>query len=90
MRQSFEKHIQTVVAIVIAGLIGWAGLSLQDVHKSIASMTVQIATLQAEVTTLREISQGQYTQAEASKDWGRYYQDMKEVRARIRALEQSR
>lgn len=90
MRDTVEKHIQTVVVIITAGLIAWAGMSLQEVHKSIASMTVQISTLQSEVTTLREISQGQYTQAEASKDWGRYYQDMKEVRERIRALEQSR
>lgn len=89
-RNLLDRHIQTIVAVIIAGLIGWAGIALQEMQKSIASMAVQISTLQAEVSTLRQAGQTQYTQTEASRDWERYYTDMQEIRARVRSLEQGK
>jgi hypothetical protein len=83
----FEQHTQTIIALIIAALIGWAGLSLQDMQQSMASMSTQIQNLQHEVTNLRQLNQDRYSMGQAVQDWGRNRQEMDQVRDRLRDLE---
>jgi predicted nucleic acid-binding Zn-ribbon protein len=86
-RSIFEQHAQTIIALIIAALIGWAGVSLQDMQQSMASMSTQIQNLQHEVTNLRQINQDRYSMGQAVQDWGRNRQEMDQVRDRLRDLE---
>ena len=86
-RSIFEQHAQTIIALIIAALIGWAGVSLQDMQQSMASMSTQIQNLQHEVTNLRQINQDRYSMGQAVQDWSRNRQEMDQVRDRLRDLE---
>lgn len=86
-RSGLERHVQTLISLGIAALIGWAGMTLQDMQTSIASMSVQIQQLQTEVTNLRQLNNDRYPQTQASQDWARNRQELDEIRARLRAVE---
>lgn len=89
-RSLFEQHAQTILSVIVAALIGWAGITLQDMQKDMAALTTQIATLQTEVTNLRQLNQDRYSLNQAAQDWNRNRQEIDDIRARLRTLEQKR
>lgn len=87
-RSVFEQHAQTIISLGIVALLGWGGMTLNEMQKQIAGMSAQMATLQTEVSTLRQLDRDRYTSTKASEDWGRNREEMNDLRARVRTLEQ--
>lgn len=82
--------MQTIMAFVVVGLLGWAGFTLQEVQKQMAGMSAQMAALQSEVTNLRQLNQDRYPNSQATLDWARNRQEIDEIRGRLRELEKAR
>ena len=85
----FERHAQTLISTIIAALVLWVGITMQNMQTSIASMTVQIQQLQTEVATLRQKNGDRYTASQAVTDWNRNRNELDEVRQRLRDVERS-
>lgn len=47
-----EKHAQTVLTAIVAGLIAWVGFSVTDQGKILAVLTERVTTLQFQVEQL--------------------------------------
>lgn len=83
----FERHAQTVISTLVAGLVFWVGVTMQDMQKSLAGMTVHIQNLQTEVATLRIKNGDRYTATQALTDWNRNKQELDDIRLRLRDVE---
>ncbi len=52
-RSAMEKHIQTILAVVITALIGWIGMSVTDSRETIARLEVQTTGMQLRMSEIR-------------------------------------
>jgi hypothetical protein len=82
-RSMWERHVQTVVSIIIAGVVAWVGKTVQD-------QSVQIAEMRVEIRSLQTLATGQYTAARASADLAVRDAQIADLRDRIRVLESER
>lgn len=89
-RSILEQHMQTLISVVVAALIGWAGLTLQTMQQDVATLTTKIETLQSEVSRLRQLDQDRYSNTQAAQDWARNRLELDDIRKRLRDLEISR
>jgi hypothetical protein len=48
-RQSIERHLQTLIVVVIVGLLGWVGATVQSTEVAVARLTVEIEFLKKEL-----------------------------------------
>jgi predicted negative regulator of RcsB-dependent stress response len=48
-----ERHIQTVVVMVILGVLGWVGLKVADMSESNAKLEVQATNLASQIVEVR-------------------------------------
>lgn len=85
--RALERHVQTVLGVIVVGLISWTGVSLNKMQQNVAGMTVKIEQLQTEVAYLRQFSADRYTSQQAGNDWNRNRVEMDEIRQRLRAVE---
>lgn len=85
-----ERHAQTLISLVIAGLIGWVGLSLQELQNNAAAVAVEIQNIKSEVSVIRTQSANQYSIAQAARDWDRNRRELDDLRTRIRDLERKK
>lgn len=46
---TLERHLQTIVAVCIVGLLAWVGNTVQETQVAIAVLTVEIEQLKMEV-----------------------------------------
>lgn len=83
----FERHVQTAIAVVLVGLVGWVGLTLQGQGIAIARMETQIIGLQAQVTALSAATADRYTSTRAATDLAVRDREIEDLRTRIRDLE---
>lgn len=44
-QRPMEKHIQTILLVIITGLLGWAGLTLVETKEKVAVMQVNLETI---------------------------------------------
>lgn len=48
-RVSIERHLQTLIVIIIVGLLGWVGTTVQATEVAVAKLTVELEFLKAEI-----------------------------------------
>ena len=51
---NMERHLQTLIVILITGLLGWVGLTVQQTQVAIAKLTVEVEYLKIEVAKPNE------------------------------------
>lgn len=44
-----ERHLQTLIVVVIVGLLGWVGTTVQQTQVLVAKLTVEVEFLKQEV-----------------------------------------
>ena len=48
-RTSIERHLQTLIVVIIVGLLGWVGNTVQETQVAVAKLTVEMEFLKIEV-----------------------------------------
>jgi hypothetical protein len=61
----FERHIQTVIQIVLVALIIWAGQQLVNTSNRVVSLEVKVGALE---THIRSATSDLYTERQAQRD----------------------
>lgn len=44
-----ERHLQTLIVIIIVGLLGWVGTTVQSTEVAVAKLTVELEFLKEEM-----------------------------------------
>lgn len=57
-RPTLERHIQTGIAAVLVGLVGWIGVSITGMSESIARLEVQQQVMQRDLEKLSRLVDG--------------------------------
>lgn len=84
---TFEKHLQTITALVVMALLTWAGWSLNQLQQNAAAMAVEVRYIKSEVQAVKLQNSEAYTLTQATRDWDRNSADMADLRRRVRELE---
>lgn len=97
---SMERHIQTVLAALIIGLVGWVGVSVTTISSNQAAMSVQVSRLESDVNRLTNKIEGgilprtqsaiDSLQAQIDrheKQFGTIWPRLREMKERVQALE---
>jgi|GEM_PF-5875960 len=82
-----EQHAQTLIMVIVIGLLGWVGMTLNTLQTNVAQMTAKIESLQSEVQYLRTLNDDRYSAKQAERDWAQNRREMEQIRDRIRILE---
>lgn len=53
LTRPMERHIQTALAVVLTGIVGWVGVSVTDSREQIARLQEQVESLKSIVTDMR-------------------------------------
>ena len=48
-RVSMERHLQTVIVVIIVGLLGWVGTTVQATQVAVAQLSIEIEYMKVEV-----------------------------------------
>ena len=48
-RVNVERHLQTLIVIIIVGLLGWVGTTVQSTEVAVAKLTVELEFLKEEM-----------------------------------------
>lgn len=51
-RSNFERHIQTVIAALLIGLVGWTGISITQMAENQAELKTRIEYMQQDLNKL--------------------------------------
>lgn len=90
-KTAVERHIQTAMAVVLLGVLGWVGLAVTEQQKSMARMEVQTATLKEAVQdvklNLRAATADRYTSTEAERAHARCQERMNLLEQRLGDLQ---
>lgn len=99
-RPALERHIQTGIAAVLVGLVGWIGVSITGMSESVARLEVKQEIMQRDIDKLSEaIDNGMLPQTalelrgihdqldEHDKYLDTIWPRLREMKERIQALE---
>ena len=53
-RITMERHLQTVIVVLLVGLLGWVGATVQQTQVAVAEVSVEIEYLKKEITKPNE------------------------------------
>jgi len=97
---SMERHIQTVLAALIIGLVGWVGVSVTTISSNQAALSVQVTRLESDVSRLtNKIEGGILPRTQSSldnlqaqidrheKQFNTIWPRLREMKERVQALE---
>ncbi len=84
---NFERHLQAGVSLIGIALLGWAGITLNELQQDAAAMAVEVRYITAEMQVIKQQTNQVYTEAQAVRDWARNEIEMNKIRDRIRELE---
>ena len=88
---AFERHLQTVVTILVAGLLTWVGLTTNETSKSVAVTEVKMEMMQLSLTSLAEkldtATLDRYTATDARRDLGAVYRRLDQTENRMTVIE---
>lgn len=86
-----ERHIQTVLAAMMIGLIAWVGVSVTSSRETIAALKVTTTALEKTVydmkTEIRQAVYNNYTDTDATRDKADIKRQIHEVTSRVQHLE---
>lgn len=81
-----ERHFQTMVLVLMTGVMGWLGWTVQDLNVKTATLTEKLAQIQDRQIFERDQV---YTAKDASKDFQLRDVTMANLATRVLALEQN-
>ena len=84
---SFERHFQTILVIIVAGLMGWVGTSTNQNNQEMVRTQEQIKFLSATVAELKDLIKDGYTAKEAKREHELLWQAVNGNSGRIETLE---
>lgn len=84
---ALERHAQTLIGIVVASLLGWVGVTVQDLTTTVARMEEKIVSLERQIDILQSNTRDRYTKQDASRDFGVFQKILDDHAERIRRLE---
>lgn len=67
-RSVLERHVQTIIGAVVVGLLGWVGITLQDMTASVARLEEKVAGLERQLMHLQSQTADRYTRQDAVRD----------------------
>lgn len=82
-----EQHAQTLIMVIVIGLLSWVGMTLNGLQTTVAQMTAKIESLQSEVQYLRAMNSDRYTAEQAARDWQQNRRELDDIKDRLRKLE---
>lgn len=85
---ALERHAQTLIGVIITGLIFWMGVTIQNQSTTLAGMRAELNGMQAQLTLYSQQTQDRYTAARAVADFQVRDQALSDLRDRVRELEQ--
>ena len=80
-----ERHFQTMVLVLMTGVMGWLGWTVQDLNVKTATLTEKLVQIQDRQTYDREQL---YTAKDAFKDFQLRDSTLANIATRVLALEQ--
>lgn len=86
---TLERHAQTLIGLVVAALLGWVGMTVQDLTTTVARMEEKIVSLERQIDILQANTRDRYTKQDASRDLGVVQKMLDDHAERIRRLERS-
>ena len=86
-RSAVERHAQSLLLVIVAGLIGWVGLSISSMGQMIARLEERVTYMTTQISDLKN---GNYTQTDAVRDIGRVDGRIDELSGRVQRLEGER
>lgn len=84
---ALERHAQTIIGVVVAGLLGWVGVTVQDLTTTVARMEEKIIGLNRQIEILQSQTRDRYTKQDAERDLGIVRQTLEDHGDRIKQLE---
>lgn len=87
---ALERHAQTLIGTVIAALVLWVGLTMQQQSVGIAELRVEVTNLRGQVSSLQSATADRYTAARAASDLAARDREINDLRDRVRTLERER
>ena len=89
--RTFERHLQTGLAVIVVSLIGWVGITTLEISRTSAVTAVRMDMMAAALTDLkkqvRASSKDRYTRQDAQRDYTQNMRRFEGIEKRITALE---
>ncbi len=89
-KSALERHAQTIVGALILAAVLWGGNTLQNVSVEVATLKVEITSLNTQIGLLQGLTSDRYTKQDATRDFRVRDAAMDELKARVRELEVDR
>ena len=85
--RTLERHFQSIIGVIVIGVLGWVGYNVNDTAKQIAVLGTQLEALQEQVDDLKEGTRERYTKTDAARDFLLRDSNINSLLARIDRLE---
>lgn len=89
-RPAWERHLQSLLMVMVAGLIGWVGLSITGIREDNVRMSERISALTATVERLEERLSISLTAPQVQRELEARDMRIEDHEKRIRTLENVR
>lgn len=90
-RSAFERHVQSGLLALVAALVTWNISTTQATTVKVAEIGITVTSLQAQVAQLSAkidaVAQDPYHRVDAARDFEPRDDRLKDLEARVRALE---
>ena len=89
--RTFERHLQTGLAVIVISLIGWLGMTTLETSRisavTAARMDMMVDALVDLKKQVRTSSKGRYTRQDAQRDYTQNMRRFESIEKRITVLE---
>lgn len=91
MAVSVERHIQTILAALLIGLVGWVGITVYQTGVTVARLEERVGYMAIQIQALdvkmNAAASGRYSASDAARDFVHVNERLKDHDKRIRTLE---
>jgi len=88
---SFERHLQTGLAVIVISLIGWVGITTLEISRTSAVTAVRMDMMAEALKDLKKqmynSSKNRYTRQDAQRDYTQNMRRFESIEKRITLLE---
>lgn len=88
-KSSIERHVHSVLLVLVVGLLGWVGNSLLAMSKSVTVLETQMGTITANFARVDTQLAGVQRVADAQRDMTDTNRQLDEIRRRIDKIERT-